>query len=39
MSDHGTIAAALDRVGPRHRRVRKERGVTLTDLAERTVLP
>ena len=32
----GSIAAALDLVGPRLRRVRKQRGVTLTDLAERT---
>ena len=32
----GTIAAALDLVGPRLKSIRKERGVTLTDLAERT---
>jgi transcriptional regulator with XRE-family HTH domain len=36
MSDDGSIAAALDRVGSRLQRVRKERGVTLHDLAERT---
>jgi len=36
MTGVGSIAAALDLVGPRLRRVRKERGVTLTDLAERT---
>jgi transcriptional regulator with XRE-family HTH domain len=36
MSVPGSIAAALDGVGPRLRRVRNERGVTLTDLAERT---
>src|SRR3954466_14725023 len=36
MSDSGTIAAALDLVGPRLKRIRKDRGVTLTDLAERT---
>ena len=36
MSDDGSIAAALDLVGPRLRSVRKGRGVTLTDLAERT---
>src|ERR671912_1289201 len=36
MSDHGTIAAALDLVGPRLQGIRKRRGVTLTDLAERT---
>ena len=36
MSDDGSIAAALDRVGSRLKRVRKERGVTLHDLAERT---
>jgi transcriptional regulator with XRE-family HTH domain len=30
------IAAALDQVGPRLRRVREQRGVTLTDLAEAT---
>jgi transcriptional regulator with XRE-family HTH domain len=32
----GPIAAALDRVGPRLRRVREERGLTLTEAAERT---
>jgi transcriptional regulator with XRE-family HTH domain len=36
MPEHGSITAALDLVGPRLRRVRKERGVTLTDLAELT---
>src|SRR3954466_15824430 len=36
MSDSGTIAAALDLVGPRLKRIRKERGVTLRDLAEST---
>jgi len=36
MSGHGPIAAALDLVGPRLKGIRKERGVTLTDLAERT---
>ena len=36
MSDHGAIAAALDRVGPRLKGIRKERNVTLSDLAERT---
>jgi transcriptional regulator with XRE-family HTH domain len=30
------IAAALDQVGPRLKAIRKERGVTLSDLAERT---
>lgn len=30
------IAAALDRVGPRVRRVREERGLTLTEASERT---
>ena len=30
------IAAALDQVGPRLRRIREQRGVTLTDLAETT---
>ncbi|MEO6511918.1 MAG: XRE family transcriptional regulator [Nocardioides sp.] len=34
--DTGSILKALDRVGPRLRSVRRERGVTLTDLAERT---
>lgn len=32
------IAAALDRVGPRLRQVREERGLTLTDTAKRTGL-
>jgi transcriptional regulator with XRE-family HTH domain len=32
----GIITAALDRVGPRLRRVREERGLTLTEAAERT---
>jgi transcriptional regulator with XRE-family HTH domain len=36
MSDQGTIAAALDLVGPRLRGIRRNRGVTLTELAERT---
>src|SRR3954466_13122029 len=36
MSDSGTIAAALDLVGPRLKSIRKDRGVTLTELAERT---
>src|SRR3954449_7817619 len=36
MSPQGTIAAALDLVGPRLKSLRKERGVTLIDLAERT---
>ena len=36
MSDNGSIAAALDLVGPRLKRVRTERGVTLADLSERT---
>src|SRR6188508_1098393 len=36
MSDHGTIAAALDLVGPRLQGIRKRRGITLGDLAERT---
>jgi transcriptional regulator with XRE-family HTH domain len=30
------ITAALDRVGPRLRRVREQRGITLTDVADRT---
>ena len=34
--DDGSIAAALDLVGRRLKRVRKQRAVTLTDLAERT---
>ncbi len=36
MSASGSVVAALDLVGPRLRSVRKQRGVTLTDLAERT---
>jgi transcriptional regulator with XRE-family HTH domain len=36
MSDDGAIAVALDRVGSRLQRLRKERGVTLRDLAEST---
>lgn len=40
MSEHRSqpegVAAALDLVGPRLRRVRQQRGVTLTDVAERT---
>jgi transcriptional regulator with XRE-family HTH domain len=36
MTEVGSIAAVLDLVGPRLRGVRQERGVTLTDLAERT---
>ena len=36
MSDGGSIAAALDLVGPRLKRVRTERGVTLADLSEKT---
>jgi transcriptional regulator with XRE-family HTH domain len=34
--DTRSIAAALDLVGPRLKRVRADRGVTLTDLSERT---
>ncbi|MBJ7356090.1 XRE family transcriptional regulator [Nocardioides sp.] len=34
--DTTPIAAALDQVGPRLRRIRAERGVTLTDLSEQT---
>lgn len=34
--DHTPIAEALDQVGPRLRRIRAERGVTLTDLSEQT---
>lgn len=34
--DTAPIAAALDQVGPRLRRVREQRGVTLTDLSEMT---
>ena len=36
MDDLTTIAAALDLVGPRLKRIRLQRAVTLTDLAERT---
>ena len=36
MSADGSIAIALDRVGSRLQRLRKERGVTLRDLAETT---
>src|SRR6185295_16692973 len=36
MTDHGSIAAALDLVGPRLRAVREQRGVTLTEAADRT---
>ena len=36
MEDLTTIAAALDLVGPRLKRIRLQRAVTLTDLAERT---
>ncbi len=36
MSDDGSIATALDRVGSRLQRLRKERGVTLRDLAGST---
>jgi transcriptional regulator with XRE-family HTH domain len=32
----GAIASALDQVGPRLRRVRDQRGLTLTEVAERT---
>jgi transcriptional regulator with XRE-family HTH domain len=31
-----TVAATLDLVGPRLRRVREQRGITLTDVSERT---
>jgi transcriptional regulator with XRE-family HTH domain len=34
--DGATIAAALDLVAPRLRRVREQRGMTLTDVSERT---
>jgi len=34
--ESGPIAAALERVGPRLRRVREERGVTLTEVAQTT---
>src|SRR4051794_22672557 len=36
MWEQGTIAAVLDHVGPRLTGIRKVRGVTLTDLVERT---
>jgi transcriptional regulator with XRE-family HTH domain len=36
MDHSSTIAATLDLVGPRLKRIRTQRGVTLTDLAERT---
>jgi transcriptional regulator with XRE-family HTH domain len=36
MTDSGSIAATLDLVGPRLKRVRTERGVTLADLSEKT---
>jgi transcriptional regulator with XRE-family HTH domain len=36
VSADGSIAAALDLVGPRLKGIRKQRGVTLTDVAERT---
>ncbi len=36
MPSDGSIAAALDLVGPRLKRVRTERGVTLADLSEKT---
>ena len=36
MDDTGAIAAALDQVGPRLRRLRQQRGVTLTGLAAAT---
>jgi transcriptional regulator with XRE-family HTH domain len=36
VDDLSRIAAALDLVGPRLKRIRAQRGVTLTDLAERT---
>ncbi|MFB4284639.1 helix-turn-helix domain-containing protein [Nonomuraea sp. MTCD27] len=36
MDDLSAITAALDRVGPRLKRIRTQRGVTLTDLSERT---
>jgi transcriptional regulator with XRE-family HTH domain len=36
MEDLASISAALDLVGPRLRRIRDERGVTLLDLSERT---
>jgi transcriptional regulator with XRE-family HTH domain len=36
VDDLSRIAAALDLVGPRLKRIRAQRGVTLTDLSERT---
>jgi transcriptional regulator with XRE-family HTH domain len=36
VDDSSRIVAALDLVGPRLKRIRAQRGVTLTDLAERT---
>nr|WP_244298340.1 XRE family transcriptional regulator [Micromonospora cremea] len=36
VDDPSRIAAALDLVGPRLKRIRAQRGVTLTDLSERT---
>ena len=36
MDDHTTISAALEQVGPRLKRIRAQRGVTLTDLSDRT---
>jgi transcriptional regulator with XRE-family HTH domain len=36
MADLTSIAAALDLVGPRLKRMRSQRGVTLADLSERT---
>jgi len=36
MDDLTSIAAALDQVGPRLKRMRSQRGVTLADLSERT---
>ena len=36
MKDTSAIAGGLDLVGPRLRKVREQRGITLTDVAERT---
>src|SRR5689334_23781379 len=36
MATTGSVTAALDLVGPRLRSVRKQRGVTLVELSERT---
>jgi transcriptional regulator with XRE-family HTH domain len=36
MDDLTSVAAALDQVGPRLKRMRSQRGVTLADLSERT---